>query len=71
LLLPLTEFAYNNVPHSATQVSPFFANKGYHPHINIKHEATSSQMAEQYAEDLGELHAYLRKQVKITIDKYA
>jgi hypothetical protein len=49
----------------------FFANKGYHPCINIKHEATSSQMAEQYAEDLGELHAYLREQVKIAIDKYA
>jgi hypothetical protein len=27
-LLPLTKFAYNNAPHSATQVSPFFANIG-------------------------------------------
>jgi aromatic ring hydroxylase len=71
LLLPLMEFAYNNTPHSATQVSPFFANKGYHLRIDIKREATSSQMAEQYAKDLGELHAYLREQVKIAIDKYA
>jgi len=30
-LLPLAEFTYNNASHSATQVSPFFANLGYHP----------------------------------------
>ncbi|KAG5730221.1 hypothetical protein E4T56_gene11659 [Termitomyces sp. T112] len=27
--LPLAEFTYNNTPHSATRVSPFYANKGY------------------------------------------
>src|SRR5882672_8486908 len=26
--LPLAEFAYNNTSHSATMVTPFFANKG-------------------------------------------
>ena len=30
-LLPIAEFAYNNGSHSATQVSPFFANYGYNP----------------------------------------
>ena len=29
--LPLAEFAYNNTQHSATSVTPFFANKGFHP----------------------------------------
>jgi len=34
-LLPLVEFAYNNAPSATTRVSPFFANKGYHPNISI------------------------------------
>ena len=32
-LLPITEFAYNNAPNTTTGISPFFANKGYHPSI--------------------------------------
>jgi len=34
-LLPLMEFAYNNAPSATTGVSPFFANKGYHPNITV------------------------------------
>jgi deoxyuridine 5'-triphosphate nucleotidohydrolase len=33
-LLPLAEFAYNNSTTSATKVSPFYANYGYHPKSN-------------------------------------
>ena len=33
--LPLAEFAYNNATHSSTTVSPFFANKGFHPTLDI------------------------------------
>ena len=29
--LPITQFTYNNAPHSTTQISPFFANYGYNP----------------------------------------
>ena len=32
-LLPLTEFTYNNAPSATTGISPFYANKGYHPSI--------------------------------------
>ena len=34
-LLPLAEFTYNNAPSATTGISPFFANKGYHPNIMV------------------------------------
>jgi len=54
-LLPLAEFAYNNTPSETTGVSPFFANKGYHPNLAIhpKRDLASSR-AREYAVDLGE-----------------
>src|SRR5271168_5224223 len=57
-------------PHSATQVSPFFANKGYHPKLEIGVENVSSYTAQQVAEDLGSLHEYLKEQIHITIEQY-
>ena len=30
-LLPLAEYAYNNSATTATQMSPFFVNYGFHP----------------------------------------
>jgi len=35
-LLPLTEFAYNNAPLATTGLSLFFANKGYHPQLQLQ-----------------------------------
>jgi len=37
-LLPLAKFTYNNAPSETTGVSPFFANKGYHPNLAIHPE---------------------------------
>ena len=37
-LLPLAEFAYNNAPSATTGISPFFANKGYHPNLTVHPE---------------------------------
>ena len=33
-MLPMAEFAYNNSATTATTISPFFANYGYHPRSN-------------------------------------
>ena len=43
-LLPLTEFWYNNALSATTRVSPFFANKGYHPNITVHLECDLSSV---------------------------
>ena len=66
-LLPLAEFAYNNASHSSTQVSPFFANYGYHPSINVSFDhPIDSPQAHDFARSLSELHSYLREQIRVT-----
>jgi len=63
-LLPLTEFAYNNAPSATTGISPFFANKGYHPNITVHPERDlSSTRAKEFAVDLDKLHQELRFQI--------
>jgi len=63
-LLPLAEFAYNNAPSATTGVSPFFANKGYHPNISVYLERDmTSARARDYAVDLESLHQYLREEM--------
>ena len=31
----MAEFSYNNSKHSATTLSPFFANYGFHPNMSL------------------------------------
>ena len=62
--LPITEFAYNNTTHSATNVTPFFANKGFHPCLEVLLELVPSESAHEMALDLKELHHYLREQLQ-------
>jgi hypothetical protein len=64
LLLPLAEFAYNNAPNATTGVSPFFANKGYHPNISVHPERdVMSARARDLAVDLDELHQMLKYEI--------
>ena len=63
-LLPLAEFAYNNSPNASTGVSPFFANKGYHPALTIHSERdVANTYAKDMAVDLQSLHEFLREQI--------
>jgi hypothetical protein len=64
-LLSLAEFAYNNAQHSATQVSPFFANYGYNPRCTIKvipstQEESTSPVAEDLVAKLQRIHTQIR-----------
>jgi hypothetical protein len=64
-LLPLAEFAYNNAPNETTKVSPFFANKGYHPNLSIHPERDlASARAREFAQDLSELHEHLISNIR-------
>ncbi|KIN98932.1 hypothetical protein M404DRAFT_30899 [Pisolithus tinctorius Marx 270] len=70
-LLPLAEFAYNNAPSTTTSVSPFFANKGYHPNISVCPECDlTSTWACDYAVDLDSLHQFLHEEMTLTQQCY-
>ena len=59
-LLPLAEFAYNNTPSATTGITPFFANKGYHPNLTVHPERDlASARARNFITDLDELHQEL------------
>src|SRR6202034_4292035 len=59
-LLPLAEFTYNNTPSATTGISPFFANKGYHPNLTIHPERDlASSRAKDLIVNLDELHQEL------------
>lgn len=70
-LLPLAEFAYNNAPNATTGVSPFFANKGYHPSISVHPERDlTSIRAQEYSVDLDSLHQFLREEMSLAQKRY-
>ena len=63
-ILPLTKFTYNNSPSTTTGVTPFFANKGYHPNITVYPEwELASAKAHEYVVNLDELHTELRSEM--------
>jgi len=69
-LLPLAEFTYNNISHSMTMVTPFFANKGFHPKLQVSLEPVMSDAAHQVATDLKEFHLYLCNHISHTLKQY-
>ncbi|SOV07548.1 uncharacterized protein UDID_19213 [Ustilago sp. UG-2017a] len=62
-LLPLAEFSYNNAEHASTQLTPFFANYGYHPRFSFDNTDPASlalfPAARSYADQLKQLHEYV------------
>jgi len=70
-LLSLIEFAYNNAPSATTSISPFFANKWYHPNITIhpKCDIASSQAC-NFTIDLNELQNTLKAEISVVQQHY-
>lgn len=55
--LPIAEFADNNLESSSTKLTPFYANKGYHPRMNFspdstKYASTRERLQAAKAEDI-------------------
>ena len=70
-LLPVAEFAYNNAPHSTTQVSPFFANYGYNPRATLTLDVSvRDQTAHDFSRSLSNLHEYCREQLAVAQSQY-
>ena len=62
--LAIAEFVYNNREHLAIKVSPFFANKGYNPNLDVHPECDLASMAAQhFVVNLNSLH----QELKLTI----
>jgi len=58
------EFAYNNAPSATTGVSPFFANKGYHPNLSVYPERDiASSHACDFVLNLDELQDTLKEEI--------
>ena len=63
-LLPLVEFAYNNVPSATTGVFLFFANKGYYPNLSVYPERDiASSCAYDFVLNLDELQDMLKEEI--------
>ncbi|SJL03616.1 uncharacterized protein ARMOST_06973 [Armillaria ostoyae] len=71
LLLPIMEFAYNNALNASTGISPFFANKSYHPNITVhpEHDITST-WAHDFVINLDELHQFLHDEITQAQSRY-
>ena len=65
-LLPLAEFSYNNSKHSATTLSPFFANYGFHPRMTLLPPAPDSPTpaADSYVRQLREAQDILQRELQ-------
>ena len=72
-LLPYAEFCYNNRVHSATKVTPFYANLGYNPIDNYPAEVVESNVptAEEYVENLAKLRKDMRETLILARERMA
>jgi len=63
-ILSLAKFAYNNTLSATTGVSPFFANKGYHPNLSVYPEQDiASSYACDFILNLDELQGMLKEEI--------
>ncbi len=73
-LLHLAAFTYNNTVHSAIQMTPFFANFGYHPRWAeeiLPASQSEIPVATEIVETLRDVHELCRNSINIANESYA
>ncbi|KAM0789315.1 hypothetical protein ACM66B_000153 [Microbotryomycetes sp. NB124-2] len=68
--LPLAEFAYNNAPHSTTTITPFFANKGNHPTLEVQLEQSTGTTFASDLSNLEKIHRHCQEEIKKANEAY-
>jgi len=67
----LAEFVYNNTPSSTTGISPFYANKGYHPKMQLQVENNARiTEADSFVTDLRLVHDNLKRAIEDAQRRY-
>ena len=62
--LPLAEFTYNNASSATTGISPFYANKGYHLHLQVHPiQDLPSVSAQHFTQNLDSVHSELKEAI--------
>ncbi|KAH7287498.1 hypothetical protein KP509_32G058600 [Ceratopteris richardii] len=70
-LLPFVEFAYNNSVHTSTKQTPFFANYGQHPRMDIQLvNHVKNPAARDKAQYLMEIHKELHEEIHKAQEHY-
>jgi hypothetical protein len=68
--ITITEFAYNNQIHLAIQMSPFFANYGYHPRMGIElRREVKNEGVGDFADRLKKVHEEVEAALKRARDE--
>ncbi|KAK4700362.1 hypothetical protein P7C70_g5887, partial [Phenoliferia sp. Uapishka_3] len=66
-LLPLAQFAYNDSKHSATGTTPFLANYGYSPRLDVsqpsERHSVSERSAEAFVKRMQKTHELIRTEI--------
>ena len=62
---PMAEFSYNNSKHSATSLTPFFANYGFHPKMSLVPPSPDSPTpaTDSYVHQLHEAQEILQREL--------
>lgn len=69
-LLPIAEFAYNNSYHSSIGMTPFFANVGYHPRLEVTLHPSMVPDTDRHVKELHRIHQVAAENISKALKKH-